>query len=43
MARNLIDIVDLSIEEINELIKVAEDIIENPVKYQDGSLRERRQ
>ena len=36
MARNLIDIVDFSIEEINELIAVAEDIIENPVKYQDA-------
>ena len=37
MARNLLDIVDFSIEEINELIAVAEDIIENPVKYQDAS------
>ena len=36
MARNLIDIVDLSIEEIDELIAVAEDIITNPVKYQDA-------
>ena len=36
MARNLIDIVDLSVEEINKLIAVAEDIIENPVKYQDA-------
>ena len=36
MARNLIDIVDLSVEEINELIAVAEDIIANPVKYQDA-------
>ena len=36
MARNLIDIVDVSIEEINGLIEVAEDIIENPVKYQDA-------
>ena len=36
MARNLIDIVDLSVEEIDELIAVAEDIIENPVKYQDA-------
>ena len=26
MARNLLDIVDLSVEEINELIAVAEDI-----------------
>ena len=36
MARNLIDIVDLSVEEINELIAVADDIIQNPVKYQDA-------
>ena len=36
MARNLIDIVDLSVEEIEQLIAVAEDIIENPVKYQDA-------
>lgn len=31
--RNLIDIVDLSVEEIDELIKVAKDIIENKEKY----------
>ena len=31
--RNLIDIVDLSVEEINELIKVAKDIIQNKEKY----------
>ena len=36
MTKHLIDILDLSIEEINELITVAEDIIENPVKYQDA-------
>ena len=36
MPRNLIDIVDLSVEEINELIATAEDIIANPVKYQDA-------
>ena len=36
MPRNLIDIVDLSVEEINELIATAEDIIENPAKYQDA-------
>ena len=36
MARNLIDIVDLSVEEIDELIATAEDIIENPTKYQDA-------
>ena len=32
MARNLIDIVDFTTEEIEQLIAVAEDIIENPVK-----------
>ena len=31
--RNLIDIVDLSVEEIEELIKVAKDIIQNKEKY----------
>ena len=36
MARHLIDIVDLSVEEIDQLIAVAEDIIENPAKYQDA-------
>ncbi|MBQ1235505.1 MAG: aspartate carbamoyltransferase, partial [Oscillospiraceae bacterium] len=36
VARNLIDIVDFSVEEINDLIAVAEDIISNPVKYQDA-------
>ena len=36
MARNLLDIVDLSVEEINELIAVAEDIIENPTKYENA-------
>ena len=36
MARNLIDIVDFTTEEIEQLIAVAEDIIENPVKYQDS-------
>ena len=29
--RNLIDILDLSTEEIDELIKKAEDILENPI------------
>ena len=33
--RHLIDITDLSIEEIDELIETAEDIIADPVKYQD--------
>ena len=36
MPRNLIDIVDLSVEEIDELIATAEDIIANPEKYQDA-------
>ena len=31
--KHLIDIVDLSVEEINELIKVAKDIIQNKEKY----------
>jgi aspartate carbamoyltransferase catalytic subunit len=34
--RNLIDITDLSVTEIDELIATAEDIISNPVKYQDA-------
>ena len=33
--RNLIDILDLSTEEIDELITVANDIIEDPDKYRD--------
>ena len=33
--KHLIDIKDLSVNEIDELIKVAKDIIANPVKYQD--------
>lgn len=33
--RSLIDIVDLSIEEIDGLINTANDIIENPVNYRD--------
>ena len=36
MARNLIDIVELSVEEINELIAVADDIVQNPIKYQNA-------
>ena len=31
--RHLIDIIDLSVEEIDELITTAEDIIANPAKY----------
>lgn len=34
--KNLMNITDLSVEEIDELIAVAEDIIANPVKYQDA-------
>ena len=34
--RNLMNITDLTVEEIDELIAVAEDIIANPVKYQDS-------
>ena len=32
-AKNLIDIKDLSVREINDLIKVANDIIKSPSKY----------
>ena len=35
MPRNIIDVIDLSVEEIDELIATAEDIITTPVKYQD--------
>ncbi len=34
--RNVINILDLSVEEIDELIVVADDIIANPQKYQDA-------
>ena len=34
--RSLIDIQELSVEEIKELIEVAEDIIENPAKYSEA-------
>lgn len=34
--RSLIDILDFSVEEIDELIKVANDIIENPKKYSEA-------
>ena len=33
--RNLLDVVDLSVEELDELIKVANDIIDNPEKYSE--------
>ena len=35
MSRNVIDVTDLSVEEISGLIATAEDIIANPAKYQD--------
>ena len=34
--RNLIDILDFSVEEINDLVKVAGDIIDNPEMYSDS-------
>ena len=34
--KNLMNITDLTVEEIDELIVVAEDIIANPAKYQDA-------
>lgn len=34
--RNVINILDLTVEEIDELIAVADDIIANPQKYQDA-------
>ncbi len=36
MPRNIIDVTDLTVEEIDELIATAEDIIQNPVKYQNA-------
>ena len=33
--KHLINILDLSVEEINEMIDLADDILANPVKYQD--------
>lgn len=36
MPRNLLDITDLTVEELDELIRVAEDIIDNTEKYQDA-------
>ena len=35
MKRDLIDITDLSVEEIDELIAVAEDIIDHPDAYRE--------
>ena len=34
--KHLIDILDLSVEEIDELIRVADDIIANPAKYREA-------
>ena len=34
MLRNIIDITDLTVEEIDQLIATAEDIIASPAKYQ---------
>ncbi len=36
MPRHLLDTTDLSVEEIDQLIATAEDIIANPVKYQEA-------
>ena len=36
MPRNLLDITDLSVEELDKLIETAEDIIANPEKYQNA-------
>ncbi len=36
MPRNIIDITDLSVEEIDQLISTAEDILRNPARYQDA-------
>lgn len=38
MPRNIIDITDLSVEEIDQLIAIAEDILANPEKYQIAAL-----
>ena len=36
MRRSLIDILDLSVEELDSLIATANDIIKNPSKYQES-------
>ena len=36
MPRNIIDVIDLTVAEIDELIATAEDIIANPAKYQSA-------
>ena len=37
--RSLIDILDFSVEELDELIQIAIDIIENPKKYSKATQR----
>jgi len=39
--RHLINITDLSVDEINHLVEVAEDIIDNPEAYQDKCARKK--
>lgn len=39
--RHLINITDLSVDEISDLVKVAEDIIDNPEKYQEKCARKK--
>ena len=39
--KHLIDILDLSIEEIDELLEVANDIIDNPDKYAEKCKRKK--
>ena len=36
MPRNIIDVTDLTVEEIDQLISTAEDILANPAKYQNA-------
>ena len=39
--RSVIDVLDLSVQELDELIAVANDIIDNPEKYQDACARKK--
>jgi len=39
--RSLIDILDFSVEEINELLDVANDIIDDPDKYAESCKRKK--
>ncbi len=41
MPRHLLDITDLSTQEIDELLDLADDILENPTKYQDALKRKK--